>query len=106
MPPNDSSQNPVHIFVSYSHRDAQYIQDDSLLGFLKGLEREGAMFWDDRQTLEVQKNGNSIPGWTAVNLSRQGIKPWKNIVKIFDLKKRLFLAILQQIRQLLTPRFT
>jgi hypothetical protein len=53
------NQNPlpsnIHIFVSYSHRDKRYMQDDSLLGFLKGLEREGAMFWDDRRILGGQQ---------------------------------------------------
>ena len=33
----------VKIFVTYSHRDARYVEgDDSLLAFLRGLEREGA----------------------------------------------------------------
>jgi class 3 adenylate cyclase/predicted ATPase len=40
----------VRIFVSYSHRDSQYLGDTSLLGFLKGLEREEEVeFWDDRE---------------------------------------------------------
>jgi TIR domain len=39
----------VKVFVSYSHTDAQYLENDSLLGFLKGLEREGVGFWTDRQ---------------------------------------------------------
>ncbi|MBA3966209.1 MAG: SUMF1/EgtB/PvdO family nonheme iron enzyme [Nitrospirales bacterium] len=41
----------VNIFVSYSHQDASYIADDSLLGFLKGLQSDGIVFWDDRQIL-------------------------------------------------------
>lgn len=48
-------QPPIHIFVSYSHRDAQYLQDNSLMGYLKGLKNEGAIFWDDRQILGGQK---------------------------------------------------
>jgi hypothetical protein len=39
----------TEIFVSYSHRDAQYLEDDSLLGHLKGLERDGARFWCDEK---------------------------------------------------------
>ncbi|HXH39992.1 MAG TPA: AAA family ATPase, partial [Thermoanaerobaculia bacterium] len=38
----------IRIFVSYSHRDPSYLGDDSLLGFLKGLEREEDVeFWTD-----------------------------------------------------------
>lgn len=39
----------VKIFVTYSHRDAEYLDDDSLLGFLKGLEKDGVEFWTDRR---------------------------------------------------------
>jgi len=39
----------VRIFVSYSHKDAGYLADDSMLGFLKGLESDGVEFWSDRQ---------------------------------------------------------
>ena len=38
----------VKVFVSYSHQDPQYLEKESLLGYLKGLERVGVMFWDDR----------------------------------------------------------
>jgi formylglycine-generating enzyme required for sulfatase activity len=38
----------VKIFVSYSHKDPHYLQDNSLLGFLKGLEQEDVQFWTDR----------------------------------------------------------
>lgn len=41
----------VKIFVSYSHKDAAYLEEDSLFGFLKGLEREQVVFWTDRQIL-------------------------------------------------------
>src|SRR5258708_24192712 len=38
----------VRILVSYSHRDPSYLGADSLLGFLKGLEREEDVeFWSD-----------------------------------------------------------
>ena len=39
----------VKVFVSYSHQDAEYLKYDSLLGFLKGLEKDGVEFWDDRR---------------------------------------------------------
>jgi len=39
----------TEIFVSYSHKDARYLKDDSLLGHLRGLERDGARFWTDTQ---------------------------------------------------------
>lgn len=40
----------VRIFVSYSHRDPSYLGGDSLLGFLKGLEREEDVeFWTDER---------------------------------------------------------
>jgi hypothetical protein len=41
----------IKIFVSYSHKDAAYLEDHSLFGFLKGLEREQVVFWTDRQIL-------------------------------------------------------
>ena len=37
----------IKIFISYSHLDKQYLQTDSLFGFLKGLEREDIEFWTD-----------------------------------------------------------
>jgi len=40
---------PVKVFVSYSHRDAAYLADDSLLGFLKGLNDEGVELWTDER---------------------------------------------------------
>lgn len=55
---------PVRIFISYSHRDPQYLEDDSLVGFLRGLEaEEGVEFWTDQRLEagtfwdeEIQKN--------------------------------------------------
>jgi len=38
----------IKVFVSHSHRDASYLANDSLLGFIKGLEQEGVEFWWDR----------------------------------------------------------
>jgi class 3 adenylate cyclase/predicted ATPase len=44
------SDLPVRIFVSYSHTDADYLGERSLLGFVRGLAREeNAEFWDDRR---------------------------------------------------------
>jgi hypothetical protein len=40
----------VNVFVSYSHRDAKYLGDDSLLGYLSGgLARERFRFWHDER---------------------------------------------------------
>jgi TIR domain-containing protein len=39
----------VKVFVSYSHQDNEYLAGDSLLGFLKGLEKDGISFWTDRE---------------------------------------------------------
>jgi formylglycine-generating enzyme required for sulfatase activity len=39
---------PIKVFVTYSHKDKKYLGDNSLLGFLKGLEQEGVEFWTDR----------------------------------------------------------
>jgi len=42
--------NKVKIFVSYSHKDTQYIGSDGLLGFLKGLEINGDVeLWTDEK---------------------------------------------------------
>lgn len=38
----------VKVFVSYSHSDARYLEQDSLLGYLKGLEKDQVEFWTDR----------------------------------------------------------
>ncbi len=38
----------VTVFISYSHKDTDYLEEDSLLGFLQGLERENVRFWSDR----------------------------------------------------------
>jgi class 3 adenylate cyclase/tetratricopeptide (TPR) repeat protein len=41
---------PVKVFVSYSHKDPQYLADESLLGFLKGLgPEENVEFWTDER---------------------------------------------------------
>src|SRR5262245_40306240 len=45
----------TEIFVSYSHEDANYLNPDSLLGHLNGLEKDGAVFWSDQQ-IQVGEN--------------------------------------------------
>ena len=39
----------IQIFVSYSHQDAAYLEKESLLGFLQGLESDNIEFWTDRE---------------------------------------------------------
>lgn len=39
----------VKVFVTYSHWDSEYLGDDSLLGYLKGLEKDHVEFWTDRE---------------------------------------------------------
>ena len=39
----------IQIFVSYSHQDSAYLEKESLLGFLQGLERDNIEFWTDLQ---------------------------------------------------------
>jgi len=44
------TSNTIKIFVTYSHKDAAYLKDDSLLGYLKGLEKtEPVTFWTDEK---------------------------------------------------------
>lgn len=45
------SKQTIRVFVSYSHQDQKYLANDSLLGFLKGLEQEGFEFWHDQNIL-------------------------------------------------------
>lgn len=40
----------VKVFIAYSHQDKKYLQDDSLLSYLKGLEGDGEVeFWSDER---------------------------------------------------------
>lgn len=39
----------IKVFVSYSHQDAVYLDKDSLLGFLRGLEQDSIEFWTDKK---------------------------------------------------------
>ncbi len=52
--------DPVKVFVSYSHQDAEYLADDSLLGYLKGLEKEDVMLWTDRHITAGELWDNEI----------------------------------------------
>lgn len=47
-PTAQRSSHPIKVFVSYSHQDAKFLEQRSLLGTLKGLESEGVEFWTDR----------------------------------------------------------
>jgi tetratricopeptide (TPR) repeat protein len=44
-----TTDSTINIFISYSHRDEQYLRTDSLMGFLKGLEQDNIEFWTDLQ---------------------------------------------------------
>jgi formylglycine-generating enzyme required for sulfatase activity len=42
----------INIFISYSHQDAEYLREDSLGGFLKGIQQDdsiAAEFWSDQR---------------------------------------------------------
>ena len=39
----------IKIFISYSHQDDEYLQKNSLFGFLEGLEQEQIEFWMDKE---------------------------------------------------------
>ncbi|MDG4791784.1 hypothetical protein O7626_38880 [Micromonospora sp. WMMD1102] len=41
----DPRQRPIRVFVTYSHQDARYLDQDSLLGSLAGLRSEGFEFF-------------------------------------------------------------
>lgn len=41
----------ITVFVSYSHQDASYLEKNSLLGYLRGLENEDVEFWVDKKIL-------------------------------------------------------
>jgi len=51
LPALKQSKKTIRVFVSYSHQDQKYLANDSLLGYLKGLEREGFEFWHDQNIL-------------------------------------------------------
>ena len=44
---NKKNRDQTKVFISYSHQDSKYMERKSLLGFLKGLERDGFEFWYD-----------------------------------------------------------
>jgi hypothetical protein len=45
----DADKAQIKIFISYSHQDVKYLQQNSLLGYLSGLKREGFDFWHDER---------------------------------------------------------
>jgi formylglycine-generating enzyme required for sulfatase activity len=60
--------DPIKVFVTYSHQDEEYLGENSLLGFLKGLEKEGVEFWTDKKIPTGEK-------WNAVIKANLGISP-------------------------------
>jgi TIR domain len=47
---NSQNARSVRVFISYSHVDARYLeQQDSILSYISGLQREGFSFWHDRR---------------------------------------------------------
>ena len=76
----------VQIFICYNHHDHRYLEDDSLLGYLKGLENDGiATFWRDARIVtgdlwddEIKEHiGNSA---IALVLVSQGLLNSKYIM--------------------------
>jgi hypothetical protein len=43
------AQRKIRVFVSYSHSNSEYLGQNGLLGFLRGLEPEGFEFWHDER---------------------------------------------------------
>ena len=77
----------IKVFVSYSHKDTRYLEDDSLLGFLKGLEDDHVEFWTDRhirvgeswdEVIKTQIQGAHI-GLVLVSQSFLDSKYCKNV---------------------------
>jgi TIR domain-containing protein len=56
----DEAVHVTRIFVSYSHNDKKFLDDDSLLGYLKGLENEGVKFWWDDEIATGDKWDDEI----------------------------------------------
>lgn len=52
----------VNVFVSYSHKDREYLGDEELLGFLRGLEKEGVRFWWDEALVPGDRFDDEIKG--------------------------------------------
>ena len=48
----------IQIFVSYIHLDKAYLNKDSLLGYLQGLEKDNIEFWTDREIKPVVRGGS------------------------------------------------
>lgn len=62
----------IKIFISYSHIDKEYLNEDSLLGYLKGLEQEaevefwwdgnlvGGDYWDEEIRNRIRETGIAL----------------------------------------------
>lgn len=67
----------VQVFICHSHHDDRYLEDDSLLGHLKGLERDGTVtFWHD---------GNIVTG-----------KPWNKEIQTKIINSGVALVLVSQ----------
>jgi formylglycine-generating enzyme required for sulfatase activity len=55
----------IRIFISYSHEDKRYLGKSSLIGFLRGLEREDVEFWSDQAITVGNKWDDVIKGEIA-----------------------------------------
>jgi hypothetical protein len=47
--PVEQSPPALKLFVSYAREDKEFLEEQSLLGYLSGLQNHGVSFWDDRQ---------------------------------------------------------
>ena len=60
----------VKVFICYSHHDQSYLRDDSLLGYLKALERDGtAELWYDEKIVTGEQWNDEI----QANIQASGI---------------------------------
>lgn len=55
----------IRVFISYSHQDERYLRSSSLVGFLKGLEKEDVEFWSDQAITTGNKWDDEIKGSIA-----------------------------------------
>ena len=53
----------IKVFVSYSHQDAGYLETGSVLGFLKGLEKDNIEFWTDQKIRPGELWDEAIKTW-------------------------------------------
>jgi formylglycine-generating enzyme required for sulfatase activity len=55
----------IRIFISYSHQDERYLEDTSLIGYLRTLEDEQVEFWSDEAITVGNKWDDEIKGEIA-----------------------------------------